>query len=568
MAKTSKLLSIASALIMMMSTAAFAVNDIGQIESNQANKIMSLDDLEMLNPDIKHHKVENPEAKLKSVYELDSLPQATTRATNTDPNNALVLPPDLTTGDTFAAVGEQRWYVAEFTTQSKLSAVLLSDTTLDANLYVYKLNQTTMQLELFAHSTFAGLGATDYTDNIVDAGIYYFMIHCASGSGIFNYTIYTSTQDISHEINDIMPNASPLVLDDNNGYSLPTATVDAVIDNPSDFDYYSINLPNDGLYQILLVSPSGKSYQSLWSGDGQNVYTAPDGIYSFSSGINYFGVRSLDGSYSSTDTYSLVVKEVKHATFDAANYIGEWNDITFTLGSDVMILAEKQNVGYFKFQVTAGHRLYVSISNGFSSDEGLSAGLYDASQNLIGAALPEHTVGDGISTFLPLNVNNTSSSTQTYYIGIFKPSAKQDQLYFKAVTINQRIKTGGKTFDFSGTASKSSYTLYSSVLNLDLSNNADIPEGAIFTDVDTDSTQSPSQGNVYHEVAFDAPQSWYRSTVSSSNSGYFNIPNNFVKRVWYFRYYTPATGSSTMRNVSISFDWEYDLALNGYKSIF
>ncbi len=571
MKKTSKVLSIMLVFIMMMSTVgfAFAESKTQQIDSDSVNEIMSLKDLEKIETELENNKALNPQTDIESGYKINSISQANAdksiTSNNTDPNNAYIIPPDFTVGDTFAASGEQRWYLMEVTKTSKLSTILLNDTTLDSDLYVYKLNEATMQLEPFANSIYSGLGVAEFTNDIADAGIYYFMIYSYSGSGIFNFTVYTSTYDVRYEVNDTTSTANTIVIEDDRG--IQTARVEAVIDNPIDYDYYAIDLPNDGLYQIFLISPDGKEYQSLWSGDGQDIYTASNGIYTFSKGINYFGVRSLNGSYSSTDNYVLSVKEVKHATFDDANYIGEWNDYTHTLSSDIITLAEKQGVGYFKFKVRTGHKLYARISNGSFFDEGLTVALYDSNQNLIKWALPGDTIEDLISSFLPIDVDNISGGTQTYYIMIVKPPAQADKTYYQNVTIHDRIKTGGKTFNFRGTASKSSHSQYSSILNIDLRNDSSIPNGAIFTRVSTKGTQSPSQGGVYHELAHGSTQFWHRAIVSSPNSGYFNIPSDYVGQVWYFRYHNLATGSSTMRNVSISFDWEYDLALNGYKVI-
>ncbi|MCG8539150.1 MAG: hypothetical protein MJA82_04330 [Clostridia bacterium] len=574
MKKTSKLLSMILILIMIMSTVsfAFAESKVQRIDFDSVNEIMSLSDLEKIETELEDNKALNPQTEMESVYEISSISQAnvdkSTTATNTDPNNAYVIPPDFTVRDTFTASEEQRWYAMEITEASKLSTILLNDTTLDSDLYVYKLNETTMILEPFSSSTYAGLGVDDFTNDVADAGIYYFVIYSYSGSGIFNFTVYTSTYDVNYEVNDTVDTAavSEMVLDN---FGIQTASVEAVIDNPTDYDYFAIDLPNDGLYQVFLISPDGKEYQSLWSGDGQNIYTVSNGIYTFSKGVNYFGVRSLDGSYSSIDSYNFSVKKIKHATFDDANYIGEWNDHTYTMHSDLIILVEEQNAGYFKFKVTPGHRLYIKIGNGGFDDEGLKVELYDSNKNLVGSAGPGDTVGDGLLSFLPINVDNTSNSTQIYYIRIIKPTAREGKVYGKSVNFEDRIKTGRKTFNFRGTASKSSGSGYSSTLNIDLRNDSSIPNGAIFTGVSTKGTQSPIQGRVYHEVAYGShsPQTWHRAIAPSSSSGIFNIPSNYVAKVWYFRYYSPAAGSSTMRKVSISFKWEYDLALNGYERV-
>ncbi|GKX31543.1 hypothetical protein SH1V18_40230 [Vallitalea longa] len=568
MKKARTLLSIMLVLALMMVNVNFTSADSNIAEFSTENTIISLDDLEKIE-DINNVTNTNQEINLLNLdnvindLELSLDTEEPTASDNTDPNNAYLIPPDTTVGDTFAASGEQRWYAMEITERTKLSTILLNDTPLDGDLYIFKLNETTMQLEDYATSLTTGTGVMEATNNIVEAGIYYFAIYCYSGNGIFNFTVYTSTNDIDNEINDSIETAYEVTMSD--VVDIQTARVEAVIDNPIDYDYYKITLPHDGLYQVMVFSPEGKEYQSLWSADGTDIYTVDDGIYELSQGVNYFGVRSLDGTYSNTDKYTFVVKEIKNHSFDEASYIGEWNDYTYSLYSDSLILAEKQNVGYFRFKVTPGHKLFIRISCSLF-DDGMKAYLFDSNRNAIAmASNPDNAIEDGVLSFVPLDVNNTGGSTQTYYIAIVKPEAQQDKVYVQSVSLNDRIETGSKTFNFSGTASKSG-SGHSSTLNIDLRNNSSIPIGAMFTDVETNGDQYPSQGGVYHEVQA-YPGMWHRSIVSSSDWGRFNIPSDYVAQIWYFRFYTWATGSSTMSDVSISFDYEYDLGLNGYKRV-
>lgn len=570
MKKLKTLLSIMLVLVLMMVNVNFTLADSDSEipEFSAENTIKNLDDLEKIE-DLSDVANTNQEITLPNVdttinnLGISQDAEEPTASDNTDPNNAYLIPPDTTVGDTFAASGEQRWYAMEITERTKLSTILLNDTPLDGDLYIFKLNETTMQLEDYATSLTTGTGVMEATNNIVESGIYYFAIYCYSGDGLFNFTVYTSTNDIDNEINDSIATAHELTMTDIT--DIKTAKVEAIIDNPIDYDYYKIDLPHDGLYQVMVFSPEGKEYQSLWSADGTDIYTADDGIYEFSQGINYFGVRSKDGTYSNTDNYTFVVKEIKHHSFDEASYIGEWNDNTYSLYSDSLILGEKQNVGYFKFKVTRGHRLFIRISCSLF-DDGMKAYLFDSNQNAIAmASNPENAIEDGVLSFIPIDVNNTGGSTQTYYIAIVKPEARQDKVYVQSASINNRIKKGSRTFDFYGTASKPG-SGYSSILNLDLRNESSIPYGAIFTDIETRGDQYPSQGGVYHEIQASSGM-WHRSTVSSSDWGRYNIPSDYVAQIWYFRFYTWATGSSTMSDVTISFDYEYDLGLNGYKVI-
>jgi len=88
------------------------------------------------------------------------------------------------------------------------------------------------------------------------------------------------------------------------------------------------------------------------------------------------------------------------------------------------------------------------------------------------------------------------------------------------------------------------------------------------TSVTTRSVQSPSQGNV-HQMIMPAQQGkWYTSKVSSATSGSYNISLSdgiLVGQVWNLKYNALATGSSTMNNVTISFNWQYDIKDTNYR---
>ena len=148
-------------------------------------------------------------------------------------------------------------------------------------------------------------------------------------------------------------------------------------------------------------------------------------------------------------------------------------------------------------------------------------------------------------------------------------------MYF-SLSMNEIIKTGRGVFSFSGTASNpgnSSISLSgvdSSVLTLNLANNTTIPPEAIVTSVNTSGTQSPSQGNVHHMVLPATESStWYTSTEATASSGHYNIDvsDGFqAAQRWQFKYNALATAKSTMKNVKITLEWEYDIANTGYKS--
>lgn len=204
-----------------------------------------------------------------------------------------------------------------------------------------------------------------------------------------------------------------------------------------------------------------------------------------------------------------------------------------------------------------GMRLESLFSTTVLDEQNSSTGVYDA---------------DTIIPFLAVKLDNTNSSTRTYLIHVNRGNAYEGIMYF-TISMGERYKTGHGTFNFSGTASNSGNNPVStagrdsSILTLDLSSSTVIPANAIVTSVSTSGTQSPNQGNVHHMIMPSNPGTWYTSTYSSATSGSYPIVeanNVIVGQRWSFKYNALATAKSTMRSVSISFNWRYDIADTGY----
>ena len=146
-------------------------------------------------------------------------------------------------------------------------------------------------------------------------------------------------------------------------------------------------------------------------------------------------------------------------------------------------------------------------------------------------------------------------------------------MYF-SLSSSDRIRTGSRTVEMSGTASNAGNSPFSSsgrdssVISIDLSDSSQFPKNAIVTSITTSSTQSPSQGNVHHMLQPARPSKWYTSTVSSATRGSYNISlsdNINVKQIWKFKYNAMATAKSTMRSVKLNIRYQYDLKDTGYR---
>jgi len=179
-----------------------------------------------------------------------------------------------------------------------------------------------------------------------------------------------------------------------------------------------------------------------------------------------------------------------------------------------------------------------------------------------------------IMPFLAVKLDNSSSSTQTHLIRIQRSSNFSGTMYF-TISMGERLKKGHGVFKFNGIAKNPGNSTLSeagrdsSVLSLDLSSSTKIPDKAIVTTIDTEGNQSPSQGLVHHMILPNTIEKWFTSKYSNSKSGSYNIninDNIEVKQIWSFKYNTKAAAKSTMSNVSISLNWQYDIASTGYHS--
>ena len=159
-----------------------------------------------------------------------------------------------------------------------------------------------------------------------------------------------------------------------------------------------------------------------------------------------------------------------------------------------------------------------------------------------------------------------TSTSETYFVKVTR-GTYTGNMYF-TVSIEDRIKSGNGTFNFTGTATNlgnSSLNFLgvdSSVITMDLTNNSSIPKSAIVKSITTTSTQIPNQGNVTHKLMDSESNIWYQSLYSSATSGSYRISLDDQLRVaqkWSFKYNAKATARSTMSNVKADIRYEYDV---------
>jgi len=257
-------------------------------------------ELDFNNGTEKNVKMDMP--KVIKLENSDRSVMALTAATNTSPNNAqLVTQFAAPIGGNIGAAGEQRWYVLPTSEKMKLSWNLLTDTTVDCDLYMYKLDEATMTLK-FVTGTANHSVTREYITNIQESGIYYIVVHGYNGTGNFNLTPYGSAQDMDMEVNDTTDAAFHV--------NYQAMNISGVIDNPNDRDCYEITVYKQTILDIDLTSPAGTNYIMYYS-DGEGVFSYNmDNFLVLEAGTYSFIVLSADNSYHNVNPYTLNAKLV------------------------------------------------------------------------------------------------------------------------------------------------------------------------------------------------------------------------------------------------------------------
>lgn len=129
-------------------------------------------------------------------------------ASNIDPSNAYVVANDTVMQGVIETTNEMRWYAFSISEKSKISILLQMVETVDADIYMFQLNEETYDIELIGGSANEGLGISEYFNNVMDAGIYFFAISGYEGTGQFAFAYYQSTADVANEVNDTKETAT------------------------------------------------------------------------------------------------------------------------------------------------------------------------------------------------------------------------------------------------------------------------------------------------------------------------------------------------------------------------
>jgi hypothetical protein len=178
------------------------------------------------------------------------LSRTSTAASNDNPGNPIGLALGNYYTQDIDTVSDSRWFATITTAATtKLTTVLAMASNVDFDLYIYKLNGSS--LNLVAYSELAGNGVQEVSNYMGSPGTYYFRVVAYSGTG--NFAIYnfgTAAFD-AYEMNDSNAAASAVVL------TSTTQDVSIVgnIDNPLDKDHFLLTFPAETM-AVDLIYPN------------------------------------------------------------------------------------------------------------------------------------------------------------------------------------------------------------------------------------------------------------------------------------------------------------------------
>lgn len=216
---------------------------------------------------------------------------------NTDPNNAYVVTNETIMQGNISTAGEMRWYACSLTEKSKVTILVQMVETLDADLYMFALNGS--QLELIGGSGTEGAGVTENYNDVLEAGVYFFAVGGYEGTGAFAFAFYQNSVDVDYEPNDTLNDAASISFDED---------VTGVIDSLYDMDYYKITVSRRTVFRYGITSSDGytlKYVDKEGEVSGINEFRKVKDLYEFMPGTYYFRISSPQGKYSAASTYSV-----------------------------------------------------------------------------------------------------------------------------------------------------------------------------------------------------------------------------------------------------------------------
>ncbi len=148
------------------------------------NKKLGKPEVKLNEDSLKNSKVKI-ESRANSKYSLvrGKQPASDSNTTiNDSPNRAYTINTDNIYSDTMTSEGAERWYAFENSSNKKLTVIMqaLNSTNVDYNLFLFKYNDKTNNLDLVSSSLYPGI-ANEQLSAIGEEGIYFIGVNSVKG---------------------------------------------------------------------------------------------------------------------------------------------------------------------------------------------------------------------------------------------------------------------------------------------------------------------------------------------------------------------------------------------------
>jgi hypothetical protein len=242
-------------------------------------------------------------------------------AANDNVNNPIGLGLGTYYSQTIDAVGDSRWFATITTAATtKLTTALAMASNVDFDLYIYKLNGSS--LNLVAYSALTGNGVQEVSNYMAAPGTYFFRVVACSGTGGFAIYNFGSAAFDAYEPNDSTGAPSVVTLTSTD----EDASIVGNLDNPVDHDFYAIVFPGRTkvAFNLVLSSDSDADYVLMSGNSAVNPAVSAVVLHDSGDPTEPFVIRlevlSPTGYFDDTDDYTLEV-----------------NQLAYTPGTDLML---------------------------------------------------------------------------------------------------------------------------------------------------------------------------------------------------------------------------------------
>lgn len=406
-----------------------------------------------------------------------------------------------------------------------------------------------------------------YIHNQANPMTYAILVMATVGSSSTEEFALTLSLDVAGSYDSNEPNDNPFTATALRLFDTSPSVASAVgsLNVPNDQDWYSVTTTAPGVYELDAGNYDAEAYYVTTGNKMVQANKNPSGYYVLGKGTYYIKVYSSApvDSFVFGDYAFKITDQSKYSTMKTAFDYHYWDMSSYR--PDPIPWGQTQ--AFYKFSINTEDKMYAKITLPSDGSELLIGALNSSGQTLDMAY--SANAGDIItpsigSKFIAVNVDGTQVSDGVVYLQVVYGNPMS---FHYSPFLSRRTATGNGEFKFTGSCSNSGNSI-SNAISLNLTNNPQIPPQAIVSGVTTKGSVSPSVGGINHMLN-PGNRGWLTSSGVGVGTGFYRDVDETlgigVKQVWQFKYAQTAFASTSMRNISVSFDWVYDLQYTNYE---